>query len=77
MNFNTSKPLYKTAANKCHVNYVVRDSDWEAELAAVLESQPSVQLVGLSVVQQPRLRFGALEKLGNGDHQMFGVQGLS
>lgn len=43
VSFSTSKNLYRTAPNKCHVNYVVCDSDWEAELARVLESHPKVR----------------------------------
>jgi type III restriction enzyme len=42
VSFNTSKNTWKTAQDKCHVNYVVLDSDWEAELARVLESHPNV-----------------------------------
>lgn len=41
--FSTSKPTYRTAPDSCHVNYVVLDSDWEAELARVLESHPKVR----------------------------------
>jgi len=40
--FQTSKDLYTTAADKCHVNYVVCDSDWEAEFARVAEAHPNV-----------------------------------
>jgi type III restriction enzyme len=41
--FNTSKAdLYKTSPDKCHVNYVVCDSDWESELARVVEAHPRV-----------------------------------
>src|SRR5580704_16054197 len=43
VSFNTSKSTWKTAPGKCHVNYVVLDSDWEAELARVLESHPNVR----------------------------------
>ncbi len=31
---STSKTTYRTSPAKCHVNYVVCDSDWEAELRA-------------------------------------------
>ena len=32
VNFNTSKMLrWETDARRCHVNWVVLDSDWEAE----------------------------------------------
>ncbi len=41
--FNTTKDLlWQTAPDKCHVNYVVCDSDWEAELARVVEAHPRV-----------------------------------
>jgi type III restriction enzyme len=43
VSFTTSKPLYRTSPQKCHVNYVVTDSEWEAELARVLESHPKVR----------------------------------
>ena len=40
--FNTTKPTWTTAADKSHVSHVVLDSDWEAELARVLERHPKV-----------------------------------
>jgi type III restriction enzyme len=43
VSFNTSKSTWKTAPDKCHINYVVLDSDWEAELARVLENHPKVR----------------------------------
>ncbi|MBE1203692.1 BPTD_3080 family restriction endonuclease [Aminobacter carboxidus] len=39
--FSTTKPVQWTAPDKCHVNAVVLDSDWEAELARVVESHPA------------------------------------
>jgi len=45
VNFNTSKTdRYDTAGPppKCHVNWVILDSDWEAEFARVAESHPRV-----------------------------------
>ncbi|HMR31508.1 MAG TPA: DEAD/DEAH box helicase family protein [Geminicoccaceae bacterium] len=43
VNFTTSKALrWKTDARKCHVNWVVCDSDWEAELCRVVEGHPRV-----------------------------------
>ena len=42
MGFSTTKDLYTTARDKCHINYVVLDSDWEAELARVAEQHPRV-----------------------------------
>lgn len=44
VSFNTSKELlWTTAADKSHVNYVVCDSEWEAELARVVEAHPRVK----------------------------------
>lgn len=43
VNFRTSKEaLYQTAANKCPINWVVLDSDWEAEFCRVAENHPKV-----------------------------------
>ena len=43
VNFRTSKEeLYQTASNKCHINWVVLDSDWEAEFCRVAEGHPRV-----------------------------------
>lgn len=40
--FLTSKTtLWTTAPDKCHVNYVVWDSNWEAEAAKVIEGHPA------------------------------------
>jgi type III restriction enzyme len=61
VNFNTSKNLYRTAPNKCHVNYVVTDSDWEAELARVLESHPKVR----SYVKNQGLQFEVPYRMGS------------
>lgn len=41
--FNTTKTdRWETAANKCHVNWVILDSDWEAEFCRVAETHPKV-----------------------------------
>lgn len=43
VNFNTSKETrLETDPRKCHVNWVVCDSDWEAELCRVIENHPRV-----------------------------------
>jgi len=43
VNFNTSKPSrWETAPDKSHINWVVLDSDWEAEFCRVAESHPKV-----------------------------------
>jgi type III restriction enzyme len=42
--FNTSREtLWQTSSERCHVNYVVYDSDWEAEFCRVAESHPMVK----------------------------------
>jgi len=61
VNFNTSKDVYRTAPNRCHVNYVVTDSDWEAELARVLESHPKVR----SYVKNQGLQFEVPYRMGS------------
>ena len=44
VNFYTSKASrWHTDARKCHVNWVVLDSDWEAELCRVVEAHPYVR----------------------------------
>lgn len=39
---STAKQRYVTDPRKCHVNYVIYDSQWEAEFARILESHPKV-----------------------------------
>ncbi|MGE3818308.1 MAG: BPTD_3080 family restriction endonuclease [Isosphaeraceae bacterium] len=42
--FNTSKSTrWKTCPSRCHVNWVILDSDWEAEFCRVAESHPRVR----------------------------------
>lgn len=44
VNFNTSKQnLWTTAPHLSHVNYVVCDSDWEAEFCRVVEKHPRIK----------------------------------
>ena len=44
VSFNTSKiDLWKTDARRCHVNWVVLDSDWEAEFCRVAEAHERVR----------------------------------
>lgn len=40
--FSTTKDVWTTAQNKSHINYVVLDSEWEAEFARVAEQHPAV-----------------------------------
>jgi type III restriction enzyme len=44
VSFNTSKTdRWETAADRCHINWVVLDSDWEAEFCRVAEKHPKVK----------------------------------
>ncbi len=44
VNFNTSKTeRWETAADRCHLNWVILDSDWEAEFCRVAEKHPRVR----------------------------------
>ena len=44
VNFNTSKrDRWQTDARRCHINWVILDSDWEAEFCRVAESHPKVK----------------------------------
>src|SRR6185369_8452411 len=42
--FNTSKRTrWKTHPDRCHINWVILDSDWEAEFCRVAEAHPKVK----------------------------------
>ena len=42
--FNTSKTdRWQTSSEHCHINWVILDSDWEAEFCRVAESHPKVR----------------------------------
>ena len=44
VNFNTSKTdRWETDARRCHLNWVILDSDWEAEFCRVAEAHPRVK----------------------------------
>jgi hypothetical protein len=44
VNFNTSKKdRWQTVARRCHINWVILDSDWEAEFCRVAEAHPKVR----------------------------------
>lgn len=44
VNFSTSKKdRWQTDPHRCHINWVVLDSDWEAEFCRVAESHPRVK----------------------------------
>ena len=44
MKFNTSRTdRWKTDSRRCHINWVILDSDWEGEFCRVAESHPRVR----------------------------------
>lgn len=44
VNFNTSKSLrWETDSRKCHINWIILDSDWEGEFCRVAEAHPKVK----------------------------------
>ncbi|MGH7137187.1 MAG: BPTD_3080 family restriction endonuclease, partial [Pirellulales bacterium] len=44
VNFTTSKrDRWETDARRCHINWVILDSDWEAEFCRVAEAHPRVR----------------------------------
>ena len=44
VNFSTSKTdRWETDSRRCHINWVILDSDWEAEFCRVAESHPQVK----------------------------------
>ena len=43
VDFDTTRPVYATKAEKCHISHVVADTDsWEQKMAEVLEDMPEV-----------------------------------
>ena len=44
VNFNTSKrDRWETDARRCHINWIILDSDWEGEFCRVAETHPKVR----------------------------------
>lgn len=61
--FNTSRASrWGTDPRKCHINWVVLDSDWEAELCRVVESHPRVR----AYVKNHNLGFEVPYRFGSG-----------
>jgi len=62
VSFNTSKRTrWRTRGDRCHVNWAITDSDWEAELCRVAESHPRVR----SYVKNHNLGFEVPYLLGS------------
>jgi type III restriction enzyme len=65
VNFTTSKrSRWKTDPRKCHINWVILDSDWEAEFCRVAESHPRV----LAYVKNHNLGFEVPYRYGSQTH---------
>lgn len=61
VSFTTTKDVRETDPRKCHVNYVVSDSDWEAEFARCAENHKRV----ISYVKNQGLGFAVPYKDGD------------
>ncbi|MCP5056446.1 MAG: DEAD/DEAH box helicase family protein [bacterium] len=62
VNFNTSKKTrWKTDPRRCHINWAITDSDWEAEFCRVAESHPRVR----AYVKNHNLGFEVPYRLGS------------
>jgi len=63
--FNTSKTLrWNTNSERCHINWVILDSDWEAEFCRVAESHPKVR----AYVKNHNLGFEVPYRIGEQPH---------
>lgn len=61
--FNTSKTdRWETSSERCHVNWVILDSDWEGEFCRVAESHPQVRAY---VKNQGNLQFEVPYRFGS------------
>ncbi|MDX2208043.1 MAG: DEAD/DEAH box helicase family protein [Gemmatimonadales bacterium] len=62
VNFTTSKLLrWKTSPEKCHINWVICDSNWEAEFCRAVEGHPRVH----SYVKNHSLGFEVPYRMGS------------
>ena len=65
--FQTTKPVFKTGVNKCHVNFVVSDGGWEDQFAVAAESNPHI----LSYVKNQGLGLEVPYKFGSNARSYF------
>ena len=64
VSFNTSKTdRWETDSRRCHINWVVLDSDWEGEFCRVAEQHPKVKAYS----QKSRIRAGSAVSLWFGN----------
>jgi type III restriction enzyme len=67
VDFDTTKKVYATAPDKCHVSHVVEDSSWESKLAQVLEDMPDV----VAYVKNQGLGFAIPYTLNGAERQYY------
>jgi type III restriction enzyme len=60
VNFQTTRPVWTTDPRRSHVSHVVLDSEWEGELARVLEAHPRV----LSYAKNQGMQFEIPYRIG-------------
>jgi type III restriction enzyme len=66
VNFTTSKTLrWETDARRCHINWVICDSNWETEFCRVLEKHPRV----VAYVKNHSLGFEVPYRMGSSARQ--------
>jgi type III restriction enzyme len=66
VNFNTSKKTrWETDPRRCHINWVVCDSDWEAEFCRIAEAHPRV----CAYVKNHNLGFEVPYRFGSEAHK--------
>lgn len=66
VNFTTSKKSrWKTDPRRCHINWVVLDSDWEGEFCRVVEAHPQVK----AYVKNHNMGFTVPYTLGGESHE--------
>jgi len=68
VSFNTSKKdRWETAADKCHINWIILDSNWEGEFCRVVESNPRVK----AYVKNHNLGFEVPYRYGSENRKYF------
>ena len=66
VDFNTCKTnRWRTDPAKCHINWAICDSDWEAEFCRVVEAHPRV----LAYVKNQSMGFSVPYRMGGTMHQ--------
>ena len=66
MDFDTTRPVYATDPDKCHISHVVADTDsWEQKMAQALEEMPEV----VRYVKNQNLGFTIPYTLNGEEHQ--------